>query len=197
MAAPAKTRIAHMVAPGREVRRRRGVHHGLVPFVDVEGSIFGPLVVLDWFREDHISDEGRFRSQPRLLNLVTNRAGNAICCGAIPLWKLSQRKTRQDRSVPSRVAVRQPDGRHMADRAFILDRLPYAKAYSDVLSPAYGNLHLGQNIPVGTRPRLEVTYGQKLDHGRKQPSQHVVRSHGLTYGHPPEHASRSNARIHR
>src|SRR6266851_4174072 len=123
MAAPAKTRITHMVAPGREVRRRRGVHHGLVPFVDVEGSILGPLVVLDWFREDHISDEGRVRSQPRLLNLVTNRAGNAICCGAIPLWKLLQRKTRQDPSVPSRVAVRQPDGRHMADRAFILDRL--------------------------------------------------------------------------
>src|SRR5712671_4590192 len=37
MAAPAKTRIAHMVAPGRKVRRRRGMHHGLVPLVDVEG----------------------------------------------------------------------------------------------------------------------------------------------------------------
>src|SRR5580692_12923437 len=58
MAAPAESSIAHMVAPGREVRRRRGVHHGLVTFVDVEGAIFRSLVVLDRFREDHISDEG-------------------------------------------------------------------------------------------------------------------------------------------
>src|ERR1700747_2025733 len=123
MAAPAKTRIAHMVAPGRKVRCRRGVHHGLVPFVDLEGSILGPLVVLDRFRENHISDEGRVRSQPRHLDLVTNRAGNAICRSAVPLWKLLQRKTRKELSVPSRIPVRQPDGWHMADRAFILDRL--------------------------------------------------------------------------
>src|ERR1700739_3739612 len=123
MAAPAKTRIAHMVTPGRKVRGRRGVQHALVPLVDVEGAILGPLVVLDWFREDHISHEGRLRSQPRLLNLVTNRAGDAICRGAVPLWKLSQGKTRNQLSVPSRIPVRQPDGWHMADRAFILDRL--------------------------------------------------------------------------
>src|SRR5580692_898043 len=122
MTAPAETRIAHMVALGREVRRRRGVHHGLVPFVDVEGSILGALVVLDWFREDHISDEGRVRPQPCLPNLVANRAGNPICCGAVPLWKLLQWKTRKDLSVPSRIPVRQPYGRHMADRAFILNR---------------------------------------------------------------------------
>src|ERR1039458_3238376 len=105
MAAPSKTRIAHMVAPGRGVRRRRGVHHGLVPFVDVEGSIFGPLVVLDWFRDHHVANEGRVRPQPRLLNLVANRASNPICCGAVPLWKLLQWKTRKDLSVPSRISV--------------------------------------------------------------------------------------------
>src|SRR5258708_4213804 len=123
MAAPAKTRIAHMVSSGREVRRRRGVHHGLVPFVDVEGSIFGPLVVLDWFRKDHISDEGRVRPQPRLLDLVANRASDPICRGAVPLWIFLQWKTRKDLSVPSRIPVRHPDGRHMADRAFVLDHL--------------------------------------------------------------------------
>src|SRR6202521_3471807 len=66
-----------------------------------------------------------------------------------------------------------------------------------MLSPAYSDLHFGQDIPVRARPRLEVTYRQKLDHGRKQPSQHVVRSHRLPYSHPPEHAARSYARIYR
>jgi hypothetical protein len=70
-------------------------------FVDVEGPILGPLVVLDRFREDHISDEGRVRSQPRLLNLVANRAGDPICCRAVPLGKLLQRKERKDLRVLS------------------------------------------------------------------------------------------------
>src|ERR1700686_1323644 len=63
MAAPAKTRIAHMVAPRWDVRRRRGVHHGLVPFVDIEGPILGPQVILDRFRDHHIPNKGRVRSQ--------------------------------------------------------------------------------------------------------------------------------------
>src|ERR1700674_1476604 len=78
VAAPAKTRIAHMAAERREVRRRRGVHHGLVPFVDVKGPILGPHIVLDWFRDHHIPNKSRVRSQSRLLNLVANRAGDAI-----------------------------------------------------------------------------------------------------------------------
>src|SRR5690349_11739691 len=123
MAAPAKTRLAYMVAPGREVRRRRRMHYRLVAFVHLEGPILGPLVVLDRFREDHISDEGRLRSQPRLLNLMTNRAGDTICGGAVALGKLLQRKTRKHLRVFSRIPVRHPNGRHMADRAFVLDRL--------------------------------------------------------------------------
>src|ERR1700722_6303168 len=123
MATPAETCIAYMVALGREVSRRRGVHHGLVPFVDFERSIFGPLVVLDRFREDHISDKGRRRSQPRLVNLVANRASHPIRCGAVPFWKLLQWKARKELSVLSRSPVRHPHGRHMADRAFILNRL--------------------------------------------------------------------------
>src|SRR5216683_4474051 len=110
MATPAETRIAHMVAPGREVCRRRGVHHGLVPFVDLEGSILRPLVVLNRFCDHHVPNEGRVRPQPRFLNLVANRAGYPICCGAVPLWKLLQWKTRKDLSVPPRIPVRQPDG---------------------------------------------------------------------------------------
>src|ERR1700675_316461 len=123
MAAPAKTRIAHMVAPGREVRRRRGVHHGLVPFVDVEGSILGPQVVLNRLRDHHVPNEGRVRPQPRLLNLVANRAGYPICCRAVPMGELLQRKARKDLSVPSRIPVRQPDGWHMAARELVLERL--------------------------------------------------------------------------
>src|SRR4029079_4540740 len=57
MATPAKTCIAHMVAPGWEVRRGRGVHHGLVPFVDVEGPILRPQVVSERFRDPHTPDE--------------------------------------------------------------------------------------------------------------------------------------------
>src|ERR1700675_4556477 len=115
MATPAETRIAHMVAPGREVCRRRGVHHGLVPFIDVEGSILGPQVVLDRFRDHHVPNEGRVRPESRLLNLVTNRAGDPICCRAVPIGKLLQWKTRKALSVPSRISVSQPDGWHMAD----------------------------------------------------------------------------------
>src|ERR1700681_4812397 len=70
MAAPAKTRIAHMVAFRRDVCRRRGVHHGLVPFVDVETPILGPQVVLSWFRDHYIPNKGRVRSQSRLLDLL-------------------------------------------------------------------------------------------------------------------------------
>src|SRR5258706_5865285 len=62
MATPAEACIAYVVAPGREVRRRRGVHDGLVPFVDVEGPVFGPQVVLDGLREHHIPHKGRVRS---------------------------------------------------------------------------------------------------------------------------------------
>src|SRR5580700_3174190 len=115
MATTAKARIADMAAPGREVCRRRGVHHGLVPFVDVEGPIFGPQIVLDRFRDCHVPNKGRVRPQPRLLNLVTNRAGDPICCGAVAVGKLLQWKTRKDLSVPSRIPVSQPDGWHMAD----------------------------------------------------------------------------------
>src|ERR1700681_3345715 len=57
MAASAKTRIAHMIAFRRDVRRRRGVHHGLVPFVDVEGPVLGPQVVLDRFRDHYIANK--------------------------------------------------------------------------------------------------------------------------------------------
>src|ERR1700730_7916924 len=96
MAAPAKTRIANMVAPGREVRRRRGGHDGLVAVVDVEGSILGPQVVLDRFRDHHVPNEGRVRPQPRLLNLVANGAGYPICCRAVPMGELLQRKERKN-----------------------------------------------------------------------------------------------------
>src|SRR6202795_3281674 len=146
MAAPAKTRIAHMVAPGREVRRRRGVHHGLVPFVDVEGSILGPQVVLDRFRDHHVPNEGRVRPQPRLLNLVANRASYPICCGEAPLWKLLQWKTRKDLSVPSRISVRQPDGRHCADRAFIFNRL--------LRFPMIHRLALRASLPISIAGRV-------------------------------------------
>src|SRR3984957_18257590 len=79
----------------------------------------------------------------------------------------------------------------------IREWLPHAKADAHVLSPAYGDLHLRQNIPVRASARLEVPHGQKLHHRRKQPSQHMVRRHRLPYSHPPEHAARSYARIHR
>src|ERR1700730_1254226 len=96
MAAPAKTRIAHMVALGRDVCRRRGVHHGLMPFVDVEGSVLWAHVVLDRFREHHVPNEGRVRPQPRLLNLVANRAGYPICCRAVPMGVHLQMKERKN-----------------------------------------------------------------------------------------------------
>src|ERR1700737_4870170 len=91
MATAAETGIAHVVRLGREVRRRRGMHHGLVTFVDVERPILGSQVVLYRFREHHVAHEGRGRPQPGVLNLVANRAGYAVCCRA-PVGKLLQRK---------------------------------------------------------------------------------------------------------
>src|SRR6202158_96162 len=79
----------------------------------------------------------------------------------------------------------------------IRERLPHSKTYPHVLPPAYGDLHFRQNIPSGFCPRREITYRQKLNHRRKQPSQHVVLSHRLPYRDPPVHAARSHLRIKR
>ena len=43
MAAPAEPRVAHLVALRRQVGSGRGVHHRLVPFIDVEGPILRPI----------------------------------------------------------------------------------------------------------------------------------------------------------
>src|ERR1700730_14984599 len=92
-----------------------------MPFVDIEGSILGTHIVLDRFRDHHVSNEGRIRSQPGLLNLVANRAGNSVCRGAVSLGKLLEWKTRKHLSLPARVAIHQMDRWHVTNRALILD----------------------------------------------------------------------------
>jgi hypothetical protein len=72
MATTAKARIADVVTLEGKVRRCRGMHHGLVPFVDREGPILRALAVLVRLRDDYIADEGCLRPQTRLLNLVAN-----------------------------------------------------------------------------------------------------------------------------
>src|ERR1700686_4431778 len=97
------------------------MHHGLVPFVDVEGALLRAYVFFDRFRDDHVSNEGRIRSQSRFFNLVANRAGDSVGCSTIAFGKFLQRKPDKNLSLPSLIPVSKMDRRHMASRALILD----------------------------------------------------------------------------
>jgi hypothetical protein len=123
VATPAQPRVAHMVPFGGPVGRGRGVHQGLMPFVNCKRPVLWAIAVCVRLCDGHISNESRRRPQSHILNLVTNRARHPILRRLISFGKLLQRKTGKDPRVPLRIPVGHTDRRHVADRAIVLNHM--------------------------------------------------------------------------
>src|ERR1700758_1234111 len=101
------------------------MHDGLVTMIDIEGTVFGPLIFVDIAADDDVAVESSIGTEPVVLNLVADGAGHAVLRGALELrgfgCELLEGKAGKDMCVAAGVAVCKTDSGHVADRAVILD----------------------------------------------------------------------------